>query len=710
MNCDSTEIERSLRLLVGGGQTFELRALGKDRGREVTWSGFFVDTAQAAAAIPAIADRAKGVYFTLNPVRPEIRARRADRIEPASKGETTSDHNVARRTRLLIDIDADRPAGISSSNAEHNAAITLAKEVAADLVGMGWPEPLIADSGNGAHLVFGIDLPADDDGLIARVLDEAAKRWSCDIDGIRLKVDTTVANPARISKVYGTVTRKGDDMPDRPHRMARILSTPDALGVVATGLLEAFAPVAVKAAQVAPRHPVPRGEMQTLDAAAWLSKHGIEVKGTGPNKDGGTVYELAVCPNNPDHDRGEAFVIQLGSGAIAAGCRHESCKWVNWTWLREKYDGPREVRRPEPRQPQRSSVTTTLTGVGPDMIPPVRLPTAEDFKTSADRVVDEARSRLALVEREMPFHHMFLDDILRGILPHDLIILGAVSGAGKTELAQSISMSNALKGKRVHYFALEAEPLEIERRTKFKLLSGLAKSEKRPFLDQLNYPDWYRGKCEHIVGTLNEKVERGIKNSLGTFHTYYRGANFGPADIKRMMIGIRDSTDLIVIDHLHYVDTETDNENREYRDILKMVRDVSLRIGRPVILVVHLRKRDKRFDKTLVPDLESVHGSSEIYKIATHSIMLAPAREIEQKDPWLAGTYFSVPKDRMGGATGLIGLCTFDVRTRTYEDRYTLGRQVGDAFEPLDINKLPRWATHHRPLYAPTLTTVARTN
>ena len=38
--------------------------------------------------------------------------------------------------------------------------------------------------------------------------------------------------PARITKLYGTMTRKGDHTPERPHRRSRILEIPDELKVV----------------------------------------------------------------------------------------------------------------------------------------------------------------------------------------------------------------------------------------------------------------------------------------------------------------------------------------------------------------------------------------------------------------------------------------------------------------------------------------------
>jgi hypothetical protein len=48
-------------------------------------------------------------------------------------------------------------AGISSSDDEHTAAIQRAQTIAQDMF-TEWEWPLLADSGNGAHLFYRIDL------------------------------------------------------------------------------------------------------------------------------------------------------------------------------------------------------------------------------------------------------------------------------------------------------------------------------------------------------------------------------------------------------------------------------------------------------------------------------------------------------------------------------------------------------------------------
>ena len=59
---------------------------------------------------------------------------------------------------------------------------------------------------------------------------------------------------------------------------------------------------------------------------------------------GGRRWRLGVCPwagNHTDQaDTRGAFVVELPSGALSAGCHHASCSW-EWSDLRERFEGPR---------------------------------------------------------------------------------------------------------------------------------------------------------------------------------------------------------------------------------------------------------------------------------------------------------------------------------------------------------------------------------
>ncbi len=320
-----------------------------------------------------------------------------------------------------------------------------------------------------------------------------------------------------------------------------------------------------------------------------------------------------------------------------------------------------------------------------------------NFLSMPERIDGELEEREELGGRILPYHHSFLDDCLRGILPHDLVLIGAPSGVGKTDLALQIAASNAMTGKRVHYLALEAEPRELERRTKFALLCREAYQCSHPQASEMNYTDWLLGRCEHICGGFNSSVDKRITKQLGNLHTYYRGAKFDSRDLATAVLTVCDETDLIVVDHLHYVDADDDeNEHKSLGDTVKAIRDVSLRIGKPIVLIAHLRKRDSRA-KQIVATLDDFHGSSNVVKICTQAIALDHAYDIESPKWYLAPTYVSVLKDRRGGAPRLVALSMFDRRTKSYRPDYTLGRVEQSKWTEVDNGTQPLWAKGHKP-------------
>jgi len=325
------EIGQALAVLFPPGSVVEVRAIGE----EGTASGYFNDPALLEAAVtPLDAAGTAGVYVTLNEVKPALLSRRANRIKMrlGKKDATTADGDIVRRRWFPIDIDPVRPSGVSASEGEHRAALDRAARIAAFLAERGWPEPVRADSGNGAHLLYRLDLPNDgaSHDLVKGALEALDAMFS---DGA-CTVDTANHNAARIWKLYGTTSRKGDHTPDRPHRKARLLGVPEAPGIVGRELLEGLA--ASLPAPPVQKGTFPRGK--ALDLRSWLTDHGIGIAAEKPYADG-TLFVLDECPFSGDHRDG-AFAIQFGSGAIHAGCHHASCGGGSQRWpdLRARYE------------------------------------------------------------------------------------------------------------------------------------------------------------------------------------------------------------------------------------------------------------------------------------------------------------------------------------------------------------------------------------
>jgi len=236
------DIQAAITLLTTAGQTFEVRIPHADGRSNRTDSGYFNDPQKAAQAIASYDGKAPGIYMTLNPVKPDLLGRANNRMRPFAK-DTTTDADILRRAWLPIDFDPVRSAGLSSNEAEHQAALAKAGECAAWLASeLGWPEPVFGDSGNGAHLLYRIDLPNDEAStkLIKNDLTAVDARFSDNI----VKVDTGVFNAARIWKVYGTMACKGDSIPERPHRQSALVSTPNTVQVVSLEQLQTLAALA----------------------------------------------------------------------------------------------------------------------------------------------------------------------------------------------------------------------------------------------------------------------------------------------------------------------------------------------------------------------------------------------------------------------------------------------------------------------------------
>jgi len=143
-------------LLMDHGSVAELRI--PKAGRHGTISGYFNDPAALArAAVQLNAAQLPGIYITLNPCNPALLARAVNRIRYRAD-LTTQDQDILRRRWLLIDCDPVRPSGISSSDQEHGRAIATACGIWDDLRSIGWPDPVVCDSGNGAHLLYRLDL------------------------------------------------------------------------------------------------------------------------------------------------------------------------------------------------------------------------------------------------------------------------------------------------------------------------------------------------------------------------------------------------------------------------------------------------------------------------------------------------------------------------------------------------------------------------
>ena len=330
---DANEITHALRLWFQAGDVFEVRvldAVSADYRREHIESGYF--DYEHISAVPEALKRLlsfRGVYVTVNPVNPDLLARAVNRLRPAGRNPTTADTDIVRRRWLLIDCDPRRASGVSSSNSEHESALAKAREIRDGLSSLGWPKPVLTDSGNGAQLMYRIDLPADDGELVRRVIGEIAKASS-----EQVAIDTSVHNPARIWRLPGTMNCKGDSIPERPHRMARILEEPQDIVSVSREQMQDIVSYQNEDTQTDVPDDEWKHTMPAFDLDSWIAQYCPELGSPQPWK-GGRKWIFPVCPFNEAHTNKSAVLIQEPSGAVAFKCHHNGCSGNDWRALRE---------------------------------------------------------------------------------------------------------------------------------------------------------------------------------------------------------------------------------------------------------------------------------------------------------------------------------------------------------------------------------------
>ena len=192
---------------------------------------------------------------------------------------------------------------------------------------------MTADSGNGGHGLYRIDLPNDDASrtLLKTCLEVLAFYFTDSV----VSLDVGVFNAARIWKVYGTLACKGDHCADRPHRLSQLLNVSTPLAHVTREQMEALA-----ALMPGPPTPPKRGPAahQPFDIRQWIAAHGVPVVKEEPWQQSGTRWILNPCPWNSDHTNSAAFIVQFANGALAAGCHHNGCQGHDWHALRDLYE------------------------------------------------------------------------------------------------------------------------------------------------------------------------------------------------------------------------------------------------------------------------------------------------------------------------------------------------------------------------------------
>ncbi len=334
------EIRKGVEELFPEGSLIELRIPKSPMGTVI---GFFRDREKLVAAIEEYSGKVQAVYYTLNAPDPELyeTAHVKDKAVVGIHG--CKDAEVTVRNWLLIDCDPVRvdetgnpleDQKVSSTDAEKASALETAKKIWAYLHELDWASPVSADSGNGYHLLYplgGIPSTPELTATALLVLQHLAEKFNTDL----VKVDTTVHNPSRITKAYGSLAAKGPNTATRPHRMSCIRTVPALQSYVKLEQLQALRPAAKTTSKSKSGIVVKNNQEKYATTNGpekmeeFLEYYGIDHKIMVREKKG-WKWQIVPCPFNADHNLGEVAVFVNDDGGYGFKCFHNSCQGNDW--------------------------------------------------------------------------------------------------------------------------------------------------------------------------------------------------------------------------------------------------------------------------------------------------------------------------------------------------------------------------------------------
>ncbi len=310
-----------------------------------TLVGYFDEPSALASTIEKYSGKVPAVYYGLNPACDEIPV-----TNTAQKGSATSGSQITSRRWLLIDCDpirldaegkALKSQTCSSTDSEKASALAKMKEVHAYLKSLRWAAPLSADSGNGYHLLYRLELSNTPE--VTKAIDGTLVHLAQKFNTSQVKIDTTVFDPSRITKAYGSLACKGENTVERPHRISTLRKISLAGGKIPVRLeqLQALAAdVLPKDSQSTGKNIIKAKNLSYACAGSAITPEKMEecldyfdvhFKPAQRNKENTKWIWLLEepCPFNEEHT---SVSVTLGDdGVLGYNCFHNSCQDKHWS-------------------------------------------------------------------------------------------------------------------------------------------------------------------------------------------------------------------------------------------------------------------------------------------------------------------------------------------------------------------------------------------
>lgn len=511
MNYDENEIRKTFDLMVDG--LVEVRILGS-----LTATGYFTDVEILLDNLKNYEKRTGLIfYFTMNEVNQGCYSRQQKDcfVENKKNVPTTSDKDIEKLKWLLIDLDCERPTGVSSSDAELKKAQDKANVVYKYLRNEGFEKPIVANSGSGVHLLYKINVAVGEFQLVKDCLLALDMMFSDD----EVKVDTSVFNPSRITKLYGTMAGKGRNTKERPHRLSKIIMSPEVVEVNDIALL-------LKLAKTLPEPPKKTFNSNTKEFKIddWLSEHGVKVQ-ESLSFGSGRKLILEECPFDSSHKGKDSAIFELNNGALAFKCFHSSCSQYTWQDVRRKYEpNAYEIKESQRIQPRINKLQK--------LIHPIINNNEPSFYV-AGTVKEKDRNSLVSIQTGIKK----LDSKIIGLNKGEVSCISGLRGSGKSSIISQITLDTIQQGYRVALFSGEL--------VESKVLSWMQlQASGKQYAKPTKYENYF-----YVEDKIKKKINKWLGDNLYIYNN--RKGNNAQSILNNIESCIKSNkVDVVVLDNL----------------------------------------------------------------------------------------------------------------------------------------------------------------
>lgn len=529
------QIRYTFELLKEENELIEVRAITP----RTNYSGYFKSVDLLVSQISKI--NAGNVYFVLNKISDACYSRDQHDCFIEKAKNTTSDNDIVTRQWFLVDVDPKRATGVSSSDDEKNAAKKVVNNVFAYLRDLGFSEPIICDSGNGFHLLYRINIDNTDQNkmLLQKMLQVLDMYFSTP----KADIDKTVFNAARITKLYGTDSKKGNSTIERPHRESCVLRSPKEIKETPYNLL-------LKLSQQLPEKEKKSFENNygndNFDIDTFISKNNIEIYKT-IDFNGGKKHLLSECIFDSNHKNGDAAIFILNDGSIGYKCFHNSCSQYTWKDVRLKYE-------PNAYQNKNNFNNNRVTEKKQEIKPkPIEENKGDKFLTM-QQIKSKDRSQIV----SMPSGFKQMDKMIIGFNKGEISLWSGKNGSAKSTIINQLSINAIEKGFKGIIFSGELPA------HKMKHWISLQCAGRQYVTASTRYENVY-----FVKDIVSQKIDSWLNDKLYVYNNEY-GNNFEQLLCELEDFVVKKDIDFIVLDNLMALDLLT-LEGDKYQQQTKFI-------------------------------------------------------------------------------------------------------------------------------------------